>query len=224
MAERTQIRLGALALFAAPVVLLVAFILHPYLEDEFDVSAMAAKVVSDPERWALAHVLLIVGFAFMMVAVLALRALLRTAGDERWSFIAVPLLIGGGAIFTGIWGLEITVAAVANVGGDVEAVFEESDQWFEPLGIVGYAMLALGWISMALAVHRSHILIRQQTWVVLAATVVMLAGFSIPATGGAYLFALGMLGFTWMLAYHALWGAGGLSGGSSKAAAPQQSA
>ena len=208
MAERTQIRLEALALFITPVILLIAFILHPYLEDEFDIPAVAAKVVDDPERWALAHVLLIVGFALMMIAALALRALLRTAGDERWSFIAVPLLIGGGAIFTGIWGLEITVAAVANVGGDVEAVFEESNQWFDPLAIVGYAMLALGWISMALAVYRSNIMVRRQTGVVMAATVFMLAGFSIPATGGAYLFTFGMMGFTWMLAYHALWGAG----------------
>ena len=222
MAERTQIRLRALALFAAPVTLLVAFFLHPYLEDEFDVSAMTAEVVADPERWALAHVMLIVGFAVMLLAVFALRGLLRTAGEERWSFIAVPLLVGAGTMFTAIWGLEITVAAVANVGGDVEAVFEESDRWFEPLGIVGVVMMGLGWLSMALAVYRSHVLGRRQTWVVLAATVVMIAGLLIPATGGAYLFSFGMMGFTWMLGYHALSGASGLSGRSLGAAAPQQ--
>ena len=38
MSERTQMRLRALALFAAPVTLGVAFILHPYLADETDVS------------------------------------------------------------------------------------------------------------------------------------------------------------------------------------------
>ena len=220
MAERTLIRLRALVLFAAPVTLLVAFILHPYLSDEFDISAMSAKVAADPGRWALAHVMLMVGFGLMMLAVFALRELLRKAGEERWSFIAVPLLIGGGTMMTGIWGLEVAVAAVANVGGDVEAVFDDSDKWFGPVGIAGFAMLALGWISMAPAVHRSHVLGRRQTWVVLAATVVMLAGLLIPATGGAYLFTFGMMGFTWMLAYQALSGASGLSGQSSGAAAP----
>ena len=60
-------------------------------------------------------------------------------------------------------------------------------------------MLGLGWLSTALAVHRSQVLGRRQTWVVLAATVVMFAGLLIPATGGAYLFSFGMTGFTWML-------------------------
>ncbi len=98
------------------------------------------------------------------------------------------------------------VAAVANVGGDVEAVFEESDRWFGPVGVAGFAMMILGWLSMALAVRRSRVLGRWQTWVVLAAAVVMFAGLLWPATGGAYLFTFGMMGFTWMLAYHSLRG------------------
>ena len=210
MTEHTQMRIRALALFAAPVAFLVAIIFHPYLEDEFDVSVVAAEVVADPERWALVHFMLMLAFAIILLAVVALRALLRTAGEDRWSFIAVPLLVGGGTVFIGVWGFEVTVAAVANVGGDVEAVFEESDRWFGPVGIAGYAMFILGWLSMALAVCRSRVLGRRQTWVVLGATAVMIAGLSWPATGGAYLFSFGMMGFTWMLGYHALWGASGL--------------
>ena len=74
---------------------------------------------------------------------------------------------------------------------------------------------------MALAVRRSQVLGRRQSWVVLAATVVMLAGMLIPATGGAYQFSFGMMGVTWMLGYHALSGASGLAGRSSGAAAPE---
>jgi hypothetical protein len=162
--------------------------------------------------------MLMLAFALILLAVVALRAVLRTAGEERWSFIAVPLLVGGGTLFTAIWGLEITVAAVANVGGDVEAVFKESDQWFGPVGLIGLATMSLGWLSMALAVHRSKVLGRRQTWVVWSATVVMFAGMLIPATGGAYLFSFGMIGFTWMGSYHALTGASGLSGRSSGSA------
>ena len=58
MAERTLIRLRACALFAAPVPLLVAFIIHPHLKNEFDTSAVAADVVADPARWVLAHIMM----------------------------------------------------------------------------------------------------------------------------------------------------------------------
>lgn len=206
MAERTQMRLRAFVLFSAPLPLLVAFIIHPYLKDEFDISALAAEVVAGPERWVLAHIMLMVAFAVMLIAVFALRELLRTAGEERWSFIAVPLLIGGGTVFIAVWGMEITVAAVANVGGDVEAVMRESERWLGPAGIVGYVMWGFGWISMALAVYRSRILGRRQTWVVLAASVVMIGCLSYPSTGGGYIFAFGVMGFTWMLGYHAFSG------------------
>ncbi len=204
MGERTQIRLRALALFAAPLAFLLAIIVHPYLVDELDTPAVAAKVVADPGRWVLAHVLLMVGFAAILLAVVALRELLRAAGEERWSFIAVPVLIAGGTVFIGVWGFEITVAAVANVGGDVEAVLEETDRWFGPLGIAGYAMFFLGWLSMALAVRRSHVLNRRQLWVVLAGTFAMFVGLSFPSTAGAYLFSFGMMGFMWTVGYHTL--------------------
>ena len=207
MSEHAQMRMRALALFTAPVAMLVAIIFHPYLADEFDVSAMASEVVADPERWALVHLMLMAAFAMILLSVVALRALLRTAGEERWSFIAVPLLVGGSAVFIGVWGLEVTMAGVAKVGGDVEAVFEETDRWFGPVGIAGYAMFILGWLSMALAVRRSRVLGRRQTWFVLGSTVVMIAGLSWPATGGGYVFSFGMMGFTWMLGYSALWGA-----------------
>ncbi len=204
MAERIQIRLSAIALFAAPVPLLVALIIHPYLTNEFDIPAVAAEVVADPERWVLAHIMLMVAFAAMLLAVVALRGLLGMAGEERWSFIAVPFLIGGGTVFIAVWGMEIGVAAVANVGGDVEAVLREGDRWFGPARVVGYVMWGFGWLSMALAVYRGRFLERRQTWVVLAATVVMIGGLSYPSTGGGYLFAFGLMGFTWMLGYHVL--------------------
>ena len=200
MAYITQVRLRSLALFVAPVVMLAAIVFHPYLVNELDVEAASAAVTADPTRWAVAHVMLMAAFASIMLAVVALRHLLRTAGDGRLSFIAVPLLIGGSSIFIAVWGFEITVAAVANVGGDVRAVFEKSDRWFGPIGIVGYAMFIIGWPIMALAVRRSKILELDKlgwSWVP-------------PSTAGAYLFLFGMMGFTWMLGYRQLSNASGL--------------
>ena len=211
MAYFTQVRLRSLALFVAPVMMLAAIIFHPYLVNELDVEAATAAVMADPTRWAVAHVMLMAAFASIMLAVVALRHLLRTAGDSRLSFMAVPLLIGGSSIFIAVWGFEITVAAVANVGGDVRAVFEESDRWFGPIGIVGYVMFLIGWPIMALAVRRSKVLGRRQTWVVLGSTIVMIAGLSFPSTAGAYLFLFGMMGFTWTLGYNELSNASGLA-------------
>ncbi len=151
--------------------------------------------------------MLTVGFGLMVLAAFALRELLRAAGEERWSFVAAPLILGGGTLLIGVWGGELDIAAVATSGGDVQAVFETGQVWFDALAIGGFLMLALGWTSMALAVYRSKILGRRQTWVVMTATVVMLGGLLLPATGGGYLFAVGMLGFTGMLGYPALTGA-----------------
>ena len=211
MAARHQRRFNALALFAAPVAMLAAIIVHPYLRDELDTVAVAAAVVADPGRWVLAHVMLMVAFVVILLAVVALRDLLRTAGEERWSFVAVPLLVGGSTVFIAVWGFEITVAAVANVGGDVGVTIEEGDRWFGPVGIIGYVLMLLGWPIMAQAVRRSHILGPPQTWVVLAGVIGMFAGLSYPSTGGAYLFSIGMMGFTWPLAYYAFSGSVGAS-------------
>ena len=218
MAERTRIRSRALVLFITPVALLAAFIVHPYLVNELDAEAAAAAVIADPTRWIWAHIMLMAGFAMILLAVGALRHLLRTAGEDRWSFIAAPLIVVGSVVFIAVWGFEITIAAVANVGGDVEEVLKEGDRWFAPLGIAGYLMYFLGWAIMALAVRRSQLLRRRLTWVVLGATVVILAGLSFPSTAGAYLFTFGLMGFTWTMGYHVLSSTRGHSDPSSGAA------
>ncbi len=57
MPGRTQTRLRTLALFAMPVTLRVAFIPHPYLANERDISQFVAAAVANPNHWAWAHVM-----------------------------------------------------------------------------------------------------------------------------------------------------------------------
>ncbi len=85
MSDTTQKRLRALAFFSAPVVLMAGWLYHPYVADETKVQSFVDAASSDPDRWAWAHIILIIGFVLASLAVLAARHELRSAGEERWS-------------------------------------------------------------------------------------------------------------------------------------------
>ncbi len=148
------------------------------------------------------------------------RFSLDATPEEVWSFLIDPSKVVTclpGAELTGQKDENTYEGAVKVKVGAITmsykgtAVFEETDKWFLPVGIAGFAMYVVGWISMAWAVRRSHVLARRATWALMVATLLMLVGLAIPTTGGAYLFAIGMMGFTWPLAYQALRGTGRIS-------------
>ena len=63
MSELSRQRMRALVLFIAPVVLLVGFIYHPYVDDETDAATVASEVIDDPDRYAIASLIIVVGIA-----------------------------------------------------------------------------------------------------------------------------------------------------------------
>ena len=203
MTEESQGRLRALVLFVAPVVLLVGFIYHPYVDNETDTAMVAEEVVADPERWAWAHLIVLLGLGLTLLAVFSVRQMLRAIGEKRWSFIAVPLLVVGGTLNSAPVGAEITLAGVANAGADVEAVAEDADPWITPVFFVGAVLFALGWLSFAGALYQSQLLERRQTWIAIAALVVLVIGMFILATGGAYLVGVAALVVSWLIGYRA---------------------
>ncbi len=84
MPERTQIRLRSLALFVAPVAMLVAIIFHPFLVDELDVAAAAAAIIADPTRWAWVYIMLMAAFALILLAVVGCnRTKVRIVSQTR---------------------------------------------------------------------------------------------------------------------------------------------
>ena len=205
MSDTTQKRLRALALFSAPVVLMVGWLYHPYVADETKVQSFADAASSDPDRWAGAHIILVIGFVLASLAVLAARHELRSAGEERWSPPAVLLLVTGHTLLVGIWFWEVDVAAVAKLGGDTEAVLLQSGTYgLEPLALAGFLMMGIGWILLALALYRSRILQPIPSWSIAGLMVPILAGLLTPSTGGSYIFGVGVLGFMWLLAYRIL--------------------
>ncbi len=218
MSEETQNRARALVLFVAPVVLLIGFLVHPYVSDESDTGKIAEELAGDPERWAWGHLILLIGMALTLLAVFSIRQLLRAAGEERWSFGAVPLLVVGATMIAGLVGAEVALAGVANASAvsDLEAVLDDVDPWLTPMFLIGAVIFSLGWLAFAVALYQTQILGRQQTWVAIAAIVVLVVGMFIPATGGGYVVAVGAGVASWLIAYH-IWSEQPVQAGASEA-------
>jgi hypothetical protein len=71
--RRRYQRLAAGSLIAAPLVLLAGELLHPPLQR--DPARQLAMVAANPDRWYLAHLLSLIGFALLVPAILGLTQL-----------------------------------------------------------------------------------------------------------------------------------------------------
>lgn len=203
MTSTTTSRARAAALFLAPAVLLIGWVLHPFIAvpRAADVAEAAA---SDPTRWGLAHLAVGVGSALLALAFLALRGHLREAGEERWSGPALPLVVLGCALTAILTGLEFAPLTAAETGGDVERAQEELAPWFVPVAAASALAFALGSIGFAVAIARSGPLGRGLTRVVVVALVALGASRLVPLGLSFYIAAVAALVALWPLAY-ALW-------------------
>jgi xanthine/uracil permease len=127
---RTRLRMAIVAV--APAVLLAGFAYHPYISPPTDEAAVAAAAASDTLRWQLAHVMIAIGYGLVVLAFLAVRSHLREVGEERWSALALPPIVLGSVLFVILTGMEMALAAVAETGGDAQAVQAALFPWFVP--------------------------------------------------------------------------------------------
>lgn len=211
MITRTVSRSRAAVLFLAPAVLLVGWVLHPYIAvpRPADVAEAAA---ADPTRWGMAHLLVGVGSAFLALAFLALRGSLREAGEERWSAPALPLAVLGCALTAILTGMEFAPLTAAETGGDVTAAQEELGPWFLSVVAASGLVFALGALGFAVAVARSRLLGSGTTRVVVAALAALAVARFVPLGASFYVSAAAAAAAFWPCAY-VLWG-------SSHAGAP----
>lgn len=158
----------------APLAALVGFLWHPYVANVTDRAAVAGAVGAGATRWAASHLLLAVAFGLAVLAVFALRVTLRAAGEDRWSFTAVPFVTVGMTLVVVVLGAEgVAAAAVAGAGGDVAAFLAEVEVWLTPTYVIAALLLAAGWLSLARAVSRSNLLDRAWAAVVTAGLVAL---------------------------------------------------
>lgn len=201
MSDQLRIRLRALVLALAPLVLLVGFIYHPYVGNVIDSELIATTVGDDPERWAWAHLLLAAGMGLLIIALVCVRHELRVHGDERWSFVATALVVLGGALFATGLGMDVALAAVANAGGDVTATLDAAEPWANGIYGVGALALSLGLIGLAIATFRARALGGQLDQLAAAAFVVVAIANFVPHSIAEYVIGVASVAALWPFAY-----------------------
>jgi hypothetical protein len=202
MRATVRTRFGMAIVVVAPAVLLAGLAYHPYISPPTDEAAVAAAAASDTLRWQLAHVTIAVGYGLIVLAFLAVRSHLREVGEERWSVLALPPIVLGSTLFVILAGMEVALGAVAEIGGDAQAVQAALFPWFVPILLTGGVGFALGAFGFAVGIARSAILRPGLTRMVAAALLVMAVARFVPLGVAPYLLAAAGVAALWPLAYH----------------------
>jgi len=143
-------RAPAIAIAVAPLVLLAAFIAHPYIGlGPPDEAAVARAAASSTFRWGIAHLMVAVASALLILAFLAIRTYLRDAGDQRWSARALPFVIVGGTLYAILPGMEFAALAAVETGGDARAAQAAVEPWFIPVILASGVASAMGFVGFA---------------------------------------------------------------------------
>jgi len=201
MSAMTRARFAMTIVAVAPAVLFAGFIYHPYISPPTDEAAIAAAAASDTMRWQLAHLTIAVGYGLVVLAFLASRSYLREVGEERWSVMALPPIVLGSTLFVILTGMEIALAAVAETGGDVQAVQAALFPWFVPILLTGAVSFALGAFGFAMGIARSAVLSPGLTRAVAGALLVMAVARFIPLSVAPYVIAAAGVVALWPLAF-----------------------
>lgn len=171
---------GPTVVVLAPVVLLAAFLAHPFLTVLPDTAAVAAALESGTTRWGVAHLLTNVGSALLALAFLAVRAHLREAGEDRHSRVGVPFVVFGSVLYGFLPGLEFAPLAAVETGGDVAATQAVLEGWFVPVFVTAAITFAIGAFAFAKGVAAAHVLGGPVTRLVVVSLAVMAVARAVP--------------------------------------------
>jgi hypothetical protein len=201
MSATTKARLQAATVAVAAAVLLTGFVYHPLISPPTDEAAIGAAAAADTTRWKLAHLAIAVGYGLMALAFLAIRSYLHERGEQRWSPLALPPIVLGSLLFAVLTGMEITLAAAAETGGDVEAVQSALVPWFVPILLTGAVSYTLGVLGFALGLARSAVLGPGSTRLVVGGLVVMAIARFVPLSAAPGVMAAAGVVALWPLAF-----------------------
>jgi hypothetical protein len=199
-------RWRAIVVVVAPVVLLAAFVTHPYLSGRLPNDAeVAAAVAAGPTRWGAVHLATAVASGLIILAFLAVRSYLREAGEDRFSALGVPFVVIGSTLFAVLPGMEFAPLAAAQTGAttmEIEATQEALASWFLPVLVTGALAFAIGVSAFARAISIVTVGSRGLTRVVVAALIVMAVSRFVPlAAVQFYVQGVAVIVALWPLAF-----------------------
>jgi hypothetical protein len=193
----TAMRAGAaVSLILAPLLLLLAFAGHPA-----DASTGADElrvVVAQTDRWNLVHLLFLLSMALFILAAVALLGQLRSGG-AWYGLVGVALTVLGAVSFSGLFGAELAMGAMAGVPtdqrGGLAPGFAAIAQMQGPLAITYLGLgLPLGLVTFAVGLFRARVAPRWAGVAVAVAACALVGGLFDNAVGaaGAALLLLGL--------------------------------
>ncbi|RKS09072.1 hypothetical protein DFP74_4800 [Nocardiopsis sp. Huas11] len=190
----------------APVVLLAAFLYHPFTAGAAAPApeAVAEAAEADTTRWAAAHLLTLGAFALAALAFQALRGRLREAGEQRWSSWGLPLVIVGFVLLAGLPAIEMTIAGAIDTGVDSVALIEAVGPWFMTLFIGGSVAFVLGTLAFAMGVARAGIMGPGPTALTSIALVVTALALAAPPFWAFYVMAVAAIVAFWPVGWSTL--------------------
>lgn len=171
----------------APSLLLIGLVYHPHLDDLRDKGAVADALTADTTRWGIAHLMVGVAAALVLMAFLSVEAFLRESGHSGMSALGVPFIVIGSVLFAFLPAMEIAMLGVYGAGDDVEEGLLAMNTWFQPILLAGAAVFAVGVAFFAVAIARSRVLGGGLTWLVVGALVVTTVARFVPLGAALYL-------------------------------------
>jgi hypothetical protein len=170
-----------MALIAAPLIVLVALLLHPV--EKTTATAQVPVIAAHPQRWYAAHLLLLAGCLVLVPAILELARLLRGRADRAAAAGAVLGVAGAFGLFgvvtiEGLGSSRLVGAGLSPVD-EITAVHAvvASAAVVVPLTLLGVCLCA-GLVILGVGARRAGVVPVRDAVLVAASGVLLLAGFA----------------------------------------------
>jgi hypothetical protein len=158
--------LAGACMVVAPVVLLVAMVIHP--ASDMDEATQVATIAANLDAWYVAHLLALISIAVMVPAVLGLMHMLRER-EVAFGHVGGGLTMLGLFAFTGLVAMELVLWQMAAGGDTREAVtllqrLNETAGIVIPFVVVSFGF-ALGVACLAIGLYRARAV---QSWMAIS--------------------------------------------------------
>lgn len=179
----------------APVVILVGYLLRPFVSSYADASEVAGAAAGGAARWVASSVLIAIGFGLLVLAV----TWMASTSSSRTAHVAPPAMTLGAVLLAlQLGALAAATASASEAGADPVAVFDEVRSWEGPLIASVLVAVVLAWGCLAHALATSGHLGPGRSRVVTVALGLAVVGLLVPSSLGEYLTGIALIVACWV--------------------------